>query len=98
MPEAAAACAYVNGNSMEPLLQDGATVGVNTAETQIRDGKLYALDHDGMLRIKQLKRIPGGGLRLVSFNEDYDAEEYTAEEVAESIRVIGRVFWYATFL
>lgn len=99
VPEEAAACAYVNGNSMEPVLQDGATVGVNTADTQVRDGKLYALDHEGMLRIKQLKRIPGGGLRLVSFNKaEHPDEEYTPEEVAESIRIIGRVFWYATFL
>lgn len=99
VPEEAAACAYVNGDSMEPVLQDGATVGVNTADTQVRDGKLYAIDHEGMLRIKQLKRIPGGGLRLISFNKTENPDEdYTADQVAEQIRIIGRVFWYATFL
>lgn len=92
-----AACAFISGDSMARELPDGATVGVNTADTQVRDGKLYALDHDGMLRVKQVHRLPGGGLRLVSFNNDYPDEEYTAEQAAQSIRVIGRVFWSATF-
>jgi phage repressor protein C with HTH and peptisase S24 domain len=78
-------------------LPDGSTVGVDRSDTQIRDGKLYALDHDGMLRVKQVHRLPGGGLRLVSFNDEYPDEEYTVDQVAEAIRVIGRVFWSAAF-
>lgn len=92
-----AACAFVSGDSMARELPDGATVGVDTSEKQIRDGKLYALDHDGMLRVKQVHRLPGGGLRLVSFNDEYPDEEYTSDQVAETIRVIGRVFWSAAF-
>jgi len=92
-----AACAFVSGDSMARELPDGSTVGVDTSDTQIRDGKLYALDHDGMLRVKQVHRLPGGGLRLVSFNDEYPDEEYTVDQVAEAIRVIGRVFWSAAF-
>ena len=92
-----AGCAYISGDSMARELPDGAVVGVDTADTQIRDGKLYALDHDGMLRIKQVNRMPGNGLRLVSFNDEYPDEEYTVEQVHDLIRVIGRVFWSATF-
>jgi len=92
-----AGCAYISGDSMARELPDGAVVGVDTADTQIRDGKLYALDHDGMLRIKQVNRMPGNGLRLVSFNDGYPDEEYTVEQVHDLIRVIGRVFWSATF-
>lgn len=95
--EDSAACAFVSGDSMGRELPDGATVGVDTADTQIRDGKLYALDHEGMLRVKQVHRVPGGGLKLVSFNDDFPDEVYSAEQAAETIRVIGRVFWSATF-
>lgn len=91
-----AACAYVKGNSMDPVLPDGTTVGVNTADKEIRDGKIYAIDHDGMLRIKYLYRRPGGGIKVVSQNsEEHPTEEYTADETARNIRIIGRVFWWS---
>lgn len=90
-----AVCVTVSGNSMEPVLPDGSTVGVNTGATAVIDGKMYAIDHSGQLRVKTLYRIPGGGIRLRSFNrEDHPDEEYTAEQIASSeIRVIGKVFW-----
>lgn len=96
VPMEAAACAYVRGNSMEPKMPDGTCIGVNTADTAVRDGKTYAMDHEGMLRVKILHRRPGGGLKVVSMNqEEHPPELYTAEEVQESIRIIGRVFWYS---
>lgn len=94
--ECDAACAYVRGNSMDPVLPDGTTVGVNTADRDIRDGKIYAIDHDGMLRIKFLYRRPGGGVKIVSQNStEHPTEEYTAQEFADHIRIIGRVFWWS---
>ena len=92
-----AACAFVRGNSMEPVMPDGTTVGVNTAETDIRDGEIYALDHDGMLRVKYLYRKPGGGMMIRSQNQDeHPDEHYTNQDIADQhIRVIGRVFWWS---
>jgi len=88
-----AACVRVIGNSMEPVLPDGSTIGIDTGSTQIKDGGMYAIDHDGMLRVKVLYRLPGGGIRLKSFNNDeYPDEIYNSNEAA-SIKVIGRVFW-----
>lgn len=88
-----AACVRVTGNSMEPVLPDGATVGIDTGATQIKDGGMFAIDHDGMLRVKMLYRLPGGGIRLKSFNNDeYPDEIYNSNDAA-SIKVIGRVFW-----
>ncbi|WP_236236587.1 XRE family transcriptional regulator [Pseudomonas faucium] len=94
-----AVCVVVSGNSMEPVLPDGSTVGVNIGQTQVIDGKMYAIKHDGQLRVKVLYRIPGGGVRLRSFNQsEHPDESYTAEEMAEkSIEIIGRVFWGASF-
>ncbi|PIK77137.1 helix-turn-helix transcriptional regulator [Pseudomonas sp. 382] len=94
-----AVCVVVSGNSMEPVLPDGSTVGVNVGQTQIVDGKMYAIKHDGQLRVKVLYRVPGGGVRFRSFNQsEHPDETYTAEEMAEkSIEIIGRVFWGASF-
>ena len=94
-----AVCVTITGNSMEPVLRSGATVGVDRGKREIIDGDLYALNHDGQLRVKQLYRLPGGGLRLRSFNRDeHPDEEYRLDEIRErGISVIGRVFWWAMF-
>ena len=102
VPEEAAACAFVSGDSMEPMLPDGSTVGVDTSAKNIVDGKLYAIDHNGELRVKQVFRIPGGrGLRFHSFNTDknnFPDEELSPEKLEEeNVRIIGRVFWSAAF-
>ncbi|MCU1719532.1 helix-turn-helix domain-containing protein [Pseudomonas sp. 5P_3.1_Bac2] len=94
-----AICVPVHGNSMDPVLPDGSTVAVNTGATQVNDGKIYALEHDGQLRVKVLYRLPGGGIRLRSYNQaEHPDEEYSAEQMRLSgIVIIGRVFWSAAF-
>jgi phage repressor protein C with HTH and peptisase S24 domain len=92
-----AACCKVSGDSMEPMLPDGATVGIDTSDTHIKDGKVYAINHGGMLRVKFLYRMPFNGLRIRSANPDYQDEEISGE-AAKDIRIIGRVFWYSAIL
>lgn len=89
----------VRGNSMEPVLPNGATVAVDRADTRIVDGKTYAINHGGQLRVKLLYRLPGGGLRIRSYNRDeHPDEEYSLAQIEEQeISVIGRVFWGAMF-
>ncbi len=95
MPEHAA-CAFVRGNSMDPVMPDGTCVGVNTADKSIKDGEIYAIDHGGLLRVKYLHRRPGGGIKIVSQNSiEHPVEELTAEEAAAQVRIIGRVFWWS---
>lgn len=92
-----AACVCVTGNSMEPVLPDGAVAGVDTAKKTIKDGKMYAIEQDGMLRVKLLYRIPGG-LRVRSYNrEEHEDEDYFGP-AADNIKVIGWVFWYSVLL
>jgi phage repressor protein C with HTH and peptisase S24 domain len=90
-----AVCVTVSGNSMEPVLPDKSTVGVDQGSTGVVDGKMYAIDHDGQLRVKTLYRLPGGGIRMRSFNRDeHPDEEYTAKEmVDQNIHIKGKVFW-----
>lgn len=99
IPPEAAAAAVVTGNSMEPVLPDGSTVGVDTSSTQVTDGKMYAINHEGQLRVKVLYRQPGNGLRLRSYNSDeHPDERYDGPYVAEHIRIIGKVFWYSVLI
>jgi len=95
-----AVCVTVNGNSMEPVLPHGSTVGVDQGCTAITDGKMYALNHGGQLRVKTLYRLPGGGIRMRSYNRDeHPDEEYSATELLKNeIIVIGKVFWYSVLL
>lgn len=93
-----AACVKVSGNSMEPIIPHGTTIGIDAAQTNIIDGKMYAINHDGMLRVKTLYKLPGNGLRIRSFNNDeYPDERYEGEEL-KHITIIGKVFWYSVLI
>ncbi|GGY92249.1 hypothetical protein GCM10007169_06850 [Shewanella fodinae] len=59
---------------------------------------MYAINHDGMLRVKLLYTLPGNGLRLRSYNQDeYPDESYNDDQV-KVIIVIGRVSWYSVLI
>ncbi|WP_164446320.1 S24 family peptidase, partial [Pseudomonas viridiflava] len=90
-----AVCVTVGGNSMEPVLPDRSTVGVDRGTTSIVDGKMYAINHDGQLRVKMLYRLPGGGVRMRSYNRnEHPDEEYSAQDMVDKqIIVVGKVFW-----
>ncbi len=89
------------GNSMLPVLRDGATVGVNAGKSAIGDivdGDLYAINHNGQLRVKQLYRLPSG-IRLRSFNRDeHPDEDYSFQDIQdEQISILGHVFWWGMY-
>lgn len=90
-----AACVTVSGNSMEPAMPDGATIGVDTSKKDISNGEIYAIDHDGDLRVKIVYRLPGGVIRLRSFNSDDWPDELYSVDDAAKIKIIGRVFWWS---
>jgi phage repressor protein C with HTH and peptisase S24 domain len=82
---------YAKGDSMETRIHDGDTLLIDTSETTIVDGGVYALWYDGGERVKRLFRRPGGGLIIHSDNAArYPALSLTADECA-TLRVIGRV-------
>ena len=93
-----AVAAVVRGHSMSPVLPDGCTIAIDTEKTNVVDGKIYALDHAGELRVKLLYRLPGGGLRVRSYNDaEYPDEMYSPDE-ANKIKILGKVFWYSVML
>ncbi|MGM0783865.1 MAG: LexA family transcriptional regulator [Pseudomonadota bacterium] len=92
-----AALAVAKGDSMTPAIQDGATIGIDKGCRTIRDGEVYALDHDGMLRIKYLYRLPLNRVRVVSENSDEYPEEVYSLSDPDAPKILGRVFWAENF-
>ncbi len=81
----------VSGDSMEPAIYARDTILVNTEETNIIDGKTYAIRYGDELRVKKLYRRIDGTIILRSVNPEYKDEEIPAELAEEHISVIGRV-------
>lgn len=81
----------VSGRSMEPMLYPKDTILVNLDETNIVDGKMYAIRYGDELRVKYLSRRLDGTLILRSVNPDYKDEEVSAQLADEHISIIGRV-------
>lgn len=81
----------VSGDSQEPTLYDGDVVLVNLDETEVVDGRLYAIRYDNDLRIKFLFKKLDGTLILRSKNPAYPDEEVSTEVANEYISIIGRV-------
>ncbi|MCU7248941.1 S24 family peptidase [Pseudomonas koreensis] len=93
-----AICAHMIGNSMSERIEDGSIVAIDRGLTQVVDGEIYAIEHDGMLRIKYLHRMPGNALRLRSHNNaEYPDEIFRAAQIEEQrIHILGWVFWWST--
>lgn len=86
--------AVAEDSSMSPTIYDGDTIFVDTGRNHIKDGKIFAIEHGGLFRIKRLYKRPNGGVRICSDNADEFPEELlTAQDIQEQgFRVIGWVF------
>ncbi|RKS86904.1 phage repressor protein C with HTH and peptisase S24 domain [Orbus hercynius] len=82
-------CFPARGNSMEPVIPNGATVSVDTAKKEIIDGDIYAICQDNLYRLKRLYLAPNNKVRINSFNSDEHPDE-TAD--LKEVEIIGRVF------
>ncbi|VFQ45967.1 LexA family transcriptional regulator [Desulfoluna butyratoxydans] len=79
----------VSGESMEPEIRNGATVMIDLGRRHIKNNCIYALGLEDTIIIKELERIPGGRVRVISKNPQYPA--YEAD--AKALRIIGQVIW-----
>lgn len=77
----------VAGDSMEPALYDGDLVVINTADTTPRDGEVFAVNYEGQLVIKRLRR--DAGLWWL----DSDNPRYKPKLCDEHAIIIGRVVY-----
>jgi phage repressor protein C with HTH and peptisase S24 domain len=79
-----------SGDSMEPGIFNGDSLLIDTSQTNVVDGKVYALWYDGGERVKRLFRLPGGGLRIKSDNPEHGSIEL-GPDYSGHVRIIGRV-------
>nr|WP_014343735.1 S24 family peptidase [Aliivibrio fischeri]AEY78129.1 putative transcriptional regulator [Aliivibrio fischeri] len=86
-------CVSVKGDSMIPVLYDGSIIAVNAMSTTIRDGRMYLVLQDELLRVKILHQLPDK-IILRSYNSDFKDEEYKQKE--SRVHVIGEVFWFSS--
>lgn len=81
----------VTGDSMEPFIHAGDYVLVDTGDTSVVDGKVYALRYGDHLRIKRVWRHLDGSLTLRSDNPRHADERVPPELVSDQISIVGRV-------
>ncbi|MGR5096754.1 XRE family transcriptional regulator [Vibrio mediterranei] len=88
-------CVVVKGDSMEPVLYDGSIIAVNGGNRDIRDGRMYLLNQNGLLRVKILQTRPGE-LVLKSYNSNYKDEIHSCIQDDDEFLILGEVFWYSS--
>jgi phage repressor protein C with HTH and peptisase S24 domain len=81
----------VNGNSMEPELNDGDIVLVDQSRTKIYAGAVYAVGIEDTIMVKRLEKLPNK-LVLRSANPVYDPI-YLEDDARDTVRIIGKVTW-----
>lgn len=80
----------VSGNSMEPLIQDGAYIVVDPREIELIDNKIYVVDYNGQTYIKKvLKNEKIKAIILKSINPEYD-DIYIVDEMLNNFSIKGR--------
>lgn len=78
----------VEGDSMEPLLNDGDEILIDRSPRPFRDG-IHVVRLGDTLMVKRVASAGPGRIALLSQNLAYPPVEVAAEEVA----IIGRVVW-----
>ncbi|MDO5288519.1 MAG: S24 family peptidase [Pseudomonadota bacterium] len=78
----------VKDASMEPTLYDGDMVVINTADTQPKDGQVYAINHAGEPVVKRLMRL---GPDWWMHSDNPNQQRYPRVQCNEDCIVVGRV-------
>lgn len=79
----------VQGQSMEPTLNNGDTVVINTADTTPRDGDVYAINYEGEAIVKRM--IRDSGVWWLS-SDNQDKSRYPNKQCSgDGCIVIGKV-------
>lgn len=82
---------YVRGDSMMPMLMDWDTILIDTSDTELVEGEVFAVAFKGKLYVKQIAHYEDG-IKLVSLNEKYDPVPVPDAE-AERFKCLGRMVW-----
>lgn len=88
-------CSRVPGDNMEPILQNEALVAVDTSKVEVESGNIYAfVNENGIACVNTLLKAGNDELKIHSYNSKYKTETVKAD----SIKIVGKVFWSSAFL
>ncbi len=84
-----------HGDSMEPYIQHGDVMLVDTSKKNIIPYTVFAVGVDDGIYVKALETLPGQKLVLRSYNDNYAPIEIDMRgDLADSVRIIGKVLWW----
>lgn len=94
-----AICLSMPDVNMMPLIPYGAPLAVDRSLTRVVEGEIYALLHNGRLRIHSLSKRSNGALRLHSHdNEGFPCESYSVSQSrSQHLQILGWVFWWSQY-
>lgn len=80
---------------MEPDLRAGDIILIDHTDTTARREGIYVIRMDNALLVKQLQRLPGGTVKVMSRNPAYEPFTVAIASLEEhnGFAVIGRVVW-----
>ena len=82
---------HVDGESMEPTLQDGSIIFVDRTQTNINKEGVFVASTTSGLFIKRIRQRADGMIELISDNALYSPEVLTNEEVIIVGKVVGNI-------
>ena len=90
MSPANSAVISVCGDSMEPYLNDGDLILIDTAVNKVSNNAIYVIQYDDSLLVKRIQLKGDGTVIVKSDNPHYEPETFRGES-ANRLRVIGRL-------
>ena len=82
---------HVDGESMEPTLQDGSIVFVDRTQTNINKDGIFIASTTAGLFIKRIRQRADGMVELISDNKNYSPEVLAPDEVNIVGKVVGNI-------
>lgn len=95
VPVAKLGVIQARGDSMVPLVNEGDYLIISFAidRRYVDAGGIFIVSYDGGLFVKRLRTAKGGVIQVISENQSYPLEEFTAEEADELLKVHAKVVW-----
>ena len=87
---------FVQGDSMEPLINNRDTILIDINDRELKEGYIFVIALGQELMVKRPQRILDGW-NICSENKNYSPIPVRGQEL-ESLEVIGRVRWFGRVL
>lgn len=84
-----------SGDSMEPTIEGGDSLLIDTSQKEVYDGRIYCVRIEGQLYAKRLQKIPPSTIVVISDNQKYKSFEINFSQTIDyDFEVIGEVRWW----